>query len=92
MRSVFSLMACVCLFFQVNGCSGGNHSSSGFVKPTVTVIPASSSISTAQRLSVTVAVSGANGTQTGSVVLLSGSYTSFAATINSSSTTYGNPG
>jgi len=52
MRSVFSLMACVCLFFQVNGCSGGNHSSSGFVKPTVTVIPASSSISTARKASV----------------------------------------
>ncbi|MGA2084236.1 MAG: glycoside hydrolase family 44 protein [Terracidiphilus sp.] len=55
--------------------------------PTVTVTPSTSSITTAQSLSVTVAVSGANGTPTGSVVLSSGSYTSSAATLSSGSAT-----
>jgi hypothetical protein len=55
--------------------------------PTVTVTPSTSSITTAQSLSVTVAVSGANGTPTGSVVLSSGSYTSSATTLGSGSAT-----
>jgi hypothetical protein len=49
----------------------------------VTVTPASSGITTAQSLGVTIAVSGTSGTPTGSVVLSSGSYTSSAATLNS---------
>ncbi|HMD76955.1 MAG TPA: glycoside hydrolase family 44 protein [Terracidiphilus sp.] len=55
--------------------------------PTVTVTPASSSITTAQSLSVTIAVSGSSGTPTGSIVLSSGSYTSSATTLSSSSAT-----
>jgi len=55
--------------------------------PTVTVTPASGSITTAQSLSVTIAVSGSSGTPTGSVVLSSGSYTSSAATLSSGSAT-----
>lgn len=53
--------------------------------PTVTVKPASASISTAQDLSVGITVSGANGTSTGSVVLTSGSYSSTAAVLSSGS-------
>ncbi len=57
------------------------------ITPTVTVTPASGSITTAQTLGVTIAVSGANGTPTGSVVLSSGTYTSSAATLSSGSAT-----
>jgi hypothetical protein len=53
--------------------------------PTVTVTPASSSITTTQSLGVTIAVSGASGTPTGSVVLSSGSYTSSATTLTAGS-------
>jgi hypothetical protein len=55
------------------------------VTPTVKVTPAASSITTAQSLSVSVAVSGSKGTPAGSVVLSSGSYTSSAATLASGS-------
>ena len=55
--------------------------------PTVTVTPASGSITTAQTLAVTIAVSGSSGTPTGSVVLSNGSYTSSAATLSSGSAT-----
>jgi len=57
------------------------------VSPTVTVTPASGSITTAQSLSVTIAASGSNGTPTGSVVLSSGSYASAATTLSSGSAT-----
>jgi len=94
MKSIVpSLMALICLVFQLNGCGGGsgggggNNSSSGPVTPSVTVAPASSSISTAQSLGVTVGVSGSGGTPTGSVVLSSGSYTSSSATLSSGSAT-----
>jgi subtilase family serine protease len=57
--------------------------------PTVTVMPAQSSITTAQSLSVDVTVSGGNGspTATGSVVLTSGSYTSSAMMLSSGAAT-----
>jgi len=55
--------------------------------PTVTVTPASNSITPAQSLVVTVAVSGNGATPTGSVVLSSGSYTSAAATLSAGSAT-----
>ncbi|MFZ0688858.1 MAG: FG-GAP-like repeat-containing protein [Acidobacteriaceae bacterium] len=57
------------------------------VTPTVTVIPSSSSITTAQSDQVGVTVSGGNGnpTPTGSVKLSSGSYTSSSATLVSGS-------
>jgi hypothetical protein len=92
MKSIVpSLMALICLVFQLNGCGGGsgggggNNSSSGPVTPSVTVAPASSSISTAQSLGVTVGVSGSGGTPTGSVVLSSGNYASSATTLSSGS-------
>jgi hypothetical protein len=55
--------------------------------PTVTVTPASSSITTAQALMVTIAVNGGTGnpTPTGSVVLRSGSYTSASWTLSGGS-------
>jgi len=58
------------------------------IVPTVTVTPGSGSVTTAQALMVTVAVSGggSNPTPTGSVTLVSGSYTSAAATLNSGGT------
>jgi hypothetical protein len=53
--------------------------------PTVTVTPASQSITTIQSLSVTVTVSGTNGTPTGSVILSSGAYVSSATTLSAGS-------
>ena len=61
--------------------------------PTVTVTPASSTITTMQALSVTVVVSGggSNPTPTGSVVLTSGSYSSGGTTLNDGSATINIP-
>ena len=61
------------------------------VTPTVTVTPASGSITTAQSLSVAIAVTGSNGTPTGSVVLSSGSYASASTTLSSGSATISVP-
>ncbi|UWZ82332.1 Ig-like domain repeat protein [Occallatibacter riparius] len=55
--------------------------------PTVTVIPASSSLDPSQSLDVTVKVTGAGATPTGTVKLSSGSYTSAATTLSSGSAT-----
>jgi hypothetical protein len=55
--------------------------------PTVAVTPASSSITSAQSLGVTIAVSGNSSTPTGSVVLSSGTYTSTATTLITGSAT-----
>jgi len=61
----------------------------GILTPTVTVTPSSNSITTAQPLNVTVAVSGGSGnpTPTGAVTLSSGSY-SAQQTLASGSTTF----
>jgi len=61
--------------------------------PSVTVTPASSSITTAQSLMVTVTVNGGSGnpTPTGTVVLTSGTYTSAAATLSGGSATVNIP-
>ena len=59
--------------------------------PSVTVTPASSSITTAQSLSVTVAVSGSAGTPTGSVVLSGGGYASSAEPLSSGQVTIAIP-
>ena len=61
--------------------------------PTVSVTPAASSVTTAQALSVSVAVSGGTGNQTptGTVTLSSGSYTSAVATLNGGSVTINIP-
>lgn len=65
------------------------YATPALVKPTVTVTPASSSITTAQSLSVSVAVAGPSGgaTPTGSVTLASGTYTSAAATLSGGAAT-----
>lgn len=57
--------------------------------PVVTITPASSGITTAETLSVWIAVSGANGypITTGSVTLTSGAYTSAATTLSANSAT-----
>jgi hypothetical protein len=61
--------------------------------PVVTVTPSSSSITTVQALSATVAVSGGTGnpTPTGTVTLTSGAYTSAATTLTSGSATINIP-
>src|ERR1017187_1826582 len=58
-------------------------------KPTVTVTPSATNITTAQNLSVTVALSGGSGnpTPTGSVTLTGGGYTSPATTLTAGSAT-----
>jgi hypothetical protein len=55
--------------------------------PTVTVTPATSSITSAQSLSVMISVAGTGATPTGSVVLSSGSYASSATALSSGSAT-----
>ena len=88
MKSHFiSLIGCFCVFFLPNGCGGGNNSSSAPATPAVTVKPASRSIAAAQSLSVTVAVSGAGDTPTGSVLLSSGGYLSSSTVLSSGSAT-----
>jgi len=64
-----------------------NYVTPVLILPTVTVTPASSSITTLQPLTATVAVSGGAGNQTptGSVTLTSGAYTSAATTLASGS-------
>ncbi len=51
------------------------------VAPTVKVTPAATSLTTAQTLKVTIAVSGSKGTPAGSVVLSTGNYKSSATTL-----------
>ncbi|HEV2134346.1 MAG TPA: glycoside hydrolase family 44 protein [Terracidiphilus sp.] len=81
--SALALSAIACGGGNQGGGSGGTNSSP--TTPTVTVTPASGSITVTQSLIVAVAVSGASGTPTGSVVLSSGSYTSPAAPLSSGS-------
>ena len=63
------------------------------ITPAVTVTPSPSTITTAQPLTVTVAVSGGSGkpTATGSVTLMSGTYTSASNTLSSGSATISVP-
>lgn len=72
--------------FLLYGCGGGSQLGGGTkqnpISPTVTVTPAASSFPTTQSLGVSVAVSGANGTPTGSVTLSSGAYTSSAVALS----------
>jgi hypothetical protein len=73
--------------------TSGIVTTTGPLPPAVTVTPSASSITTAQPLTVTVAVSGGNSapTPSGSVILSSGTYTSGAATLASGSATIGIP-
>ncbi len=70
-----------------------NNLSAPKITPTVTVTPASSSITTAQPLSVTVVVNGGSGnpTPTGSVTLTGGGYTSAATALSGGSATINIP-
>jgi hypothetical protein len=72
---------------SANATVTANYAAPALIVPTVTVTPASSSITTLQPLEVTVGVSGGSGnpTPTGSVTLTSGSYTSAATTLVSGS-------
>ena len=85
---VFLLLATIP---SIPGCNGGSQGGGGTnqnpTTPAVTVTPASVSITAAQSLGVTVAVSGSSGTPTGSVILSSGSYASSATTLNAGSAT-----
>ena len=91
----FSQLSIISLLFapllSIGACNGGNQGGGGTsqnpTSPTVAVTPASSSITTAQNLSVTIVVSGTSGTPTGSVVLSSGTYASSATTLSSGSAT-----
>ena len=73
--------------------ASGSTSEQVYAVATVKVTPSSSTITTAQALSVTIAVSGGSGypTPTGSVVLTSGNYTSAAATLSSGGATINIP-
>jgi hypothetical protein len=79
------------IVLSMAACGGGSQSGGGSgknpVTPTVNVTPASSGMTTAQSLLVTIAVSGTSGTPTGSVILSSGTYTSSATTLSSGSAT-----
>lgn len=55
--------------------------------PVVTITPSASSVTTAQSLSVSIVVSGASGSPTGSVVLSSGTYTSVSTALVAGSAT-----
>jgi hypothetical protein len=68
--------------------------SSSAATPTVTVTPASSTITSAQPLSVTISVAGPSGTAmpTGTVILASGSYVSAPATLSNGDATIDIPG
>ncbi len=83
---VHSLFA---IAFTVGACNGGGQGGGGKVQnpttPTITVTPSSNSIASTQSLGVTIAVSGASGAPTGSVVLSSGNYTSSSTTLSSGS-------
>ncbi len=79
-----------------NGASGSaavTVTSTGMTTPTVMVTASSSSITTAQALSVIIAVNGGTGnpTPTGTVTLTSGSYTSAPATLSGGSATINVP-
>ncbi|MGO9338703.1 MAG: glycoside hydrolase family 44 protein [Terracidiphilus sp.] len=87
--TLFSILLVLAIALSIGSCGGGSQGGGGTqsnpTTPTVTVTPASSGITTAQSLSVTIAVSGASGTPTGSVVLSSGTYTSSATTLSAGS-------
>ena len=92
----FFLVVFLCaIVLSIPGCNGGSAGSGGTTQnpttPMVAVTPASSSITTAQSLGVTIAVSGTSGTPTGSVLLSSGSYTSSAAALSFGSATIAIP-
>ena len=90
MNRFAGLILVVLLFpiaLSIGACGSGSQGggSTGPTTPTVTVTPASGSITTAQSLAVTITVSGTSGAPTGTVVLLSGAYTSRATSLTAGS-------
>ena len=83
----FLSAALISMIVSIASCSGGSPGSGATsqnpITPSVTVIPASTSITMAQSLAVTITVSGTTGMPTGSVILASGSYTSTATALSS---------
>ncbi len=79
------------IVFTMEACNGGSSAGGGSTPPpttpSVAVTPASTSITTTQTLSVTIAVSASSGTPSGSVVLSSGSYTSSTTMLSSGTAT-----
>jgi len=61
--------------------------SNAIAAPTVTLTPASTSITSTQSLSVTIVAAGSSGNPTGSVTVSNGTYTSSAATLSSGTAT-----
>jgi hypothetical protein len=70
------------LYFTASG-TGAVTVTIAKTTPAVSVSPSAGSINTTQALTVSVAVSGNNGTPTGSVILSGGGYTSASATLSS---------
>ena len=93
------LLAAVTVF--QGGCGGGGSGASmgsssaspnpSPATPSVTVMPASTSVTQGETLSTTVTVSGKSSTPTGSVVLSSGNFASFSTTLNGGSAAIGVP-
>jgi hypothetical protein len=79
----------ILMSFWAAGCGGSgggnNQGEQQKTTPTVTVTPASGSITTTQPVQVTVMVSGTAGTPTGSVTLSSGTYTSSSTALTGGS-------
>ncbi|MGB0065462.1 MAG: hypothetical protein WBP85_13520 [Terracidiphilus sp.] len=85
-RNRFWLVSAVLVLAGCGGStSGGGGGGGGATTPTVSVLASPSSITTAQGTTVTVTVSGTNGTPTGSVTLSSGTYSSGAVTLSGGS-------
>jgi predicted heme/steroid binding protein len=91
--SLRRMVVCIAVLsgLLATGCGGGGNSGGGSAgnqtptTPTVTVTPATSSITTAQALKVTVTVSGKSGRPTGSVTLSGGNYTSAGTALSGGS-------
>lgn len=90
-RPAFLLLATFLASYSLTGCGGGSSSSTSSgaspivaaVTPAVTVSASpAGSITTAQALSVTVTVASSSGVPAGSVVLSSGNYASFPASLS----------
>lgn len=85
-RQISAFVLAGCVIGILEGCGGAGVTSTTppqnqLSTPTVAVIPSTTSLTTAQVLSVTVTVSGSAGASAGSITLASGSYGSFATTL-----------
>lgn len=88
---LMTLLLTIACAFTIIGCGGGGNSGPTYLTPTVTVTPASNTISYSSALNVTIGVSGTGATPTGTVTLTSGSYSSAATALVSGSATVSIP-